>query len=328
MNWSYFFTESPNPSKFVMRVAILLFEGFSNMVLSCLLEPLRAVRDQGQENLRWQVLTADGNPVRSSSGLLVAPDAVRGGSLDLLIVVAGYGFREHCNASGMRRISSLSRQSRVVIGADTGPWLLAAAGLLSGHRATIHWSLLPEFSEAFPDVHVDPTPFVMEGRFWSCGDASGALGLILKLIQDRFGKGSAFLASSMFLHDSDHSTIRAGTRILLTTGKASARLHHVIDLMVEMIETPVPITQIAARSGLSLSSMERLFRGEAGMSPGRYFQMLRLTRARDLARSTNLDVQTIALRCGYSSPSALGKAYRNAFGGPLRPFGRRHREEA
>lgn len=306
-----------------MRAAFLLFEGFSNMVLSCLLEPLRAVRDQGQAKLHWHVLTPDGKPLRSSSGLLVASDGDVRGSLDLLIVVAGYGFREHGSETGLRRVLALSRQSRIIVGADTGSWLLAAAGLLAGRRATIHWSLIPEFAEAFPDVQVDPAPHVMEGRIWSCGGASAALSMILELIEQRFGKGSAFLASSMFLHDADHSTGSLGTRTLLPTGKASGRLHQVIDLMVDMIETPLPIAQIASQSGLSLSSMERLFRAEAGMSPGRYFQMLRLSRARDLALSTDLDLRDIALRCGYANASALGKAFKNAFGHPIRQIGGR-----
>lgn len=306
-----------------MRVAFLLFEGFSNMVLSCLLEPLRAVRDQGRADLDWHVLTPDGNPLRSSSGLLVTPDAGVRGPFDLLIVVAGYGFRDHASDIILRRILELSRQSGTVVGADTGSWLLAAAGLLSGHRATVHWSLIPEFAEAFPDVQVDPAPHLMDGRIWSCGGASAALGLILALIEKRFGKGSAFMASSMFLHDADHSRSGPGAGKLLPAGKASARLRQVIDLMVEMIETPLPVAQIAARSGLSLSNLERLFRVEAGISPGRYFQMIRLSRARDLAVSTDLDLRDIALRCGYANASALGKAFRRAYGHPIRQFGRR-----
>jgi transcriptional regulator GlxA family with amidase domain len=73
------------------RVAFLLFDGFSNMVLSCLLEPLRAVRDQAQIDIRWQVLTPDGQPVRSSSGLSIAPYPETAEPFDMLVVVAGYG---------------------------------------------------------------------------------------------------------------------------------------------------------------------------------------------------------------------------------------------
>ncbi len=323
--WSYFFTDRSKGVRFAVKVAFLLFDGFSNMVLSCLLEPLRALRDQGQADLGWHVLTVDGRPARSSSGLLIAPDGGLRGPFDLLVVVAGYGFRDHANDIGLRRVQALSRQGRIVVGADTGSWLLAAAGLLSGRRATIHWSLVPEFAEAFPDVQVDPAPHVMEGRVWSCGGASAALGMTLALIEQRFGRASAFLASSMFLHDADHSTAGTGTRTLLPVGRASARLHQVIGLMVGMIETPEPLARIAARSGLSLSSMERLFRAEAGMSPGRYFQMLRLARARDLALGTDLDLRAIALRCGYASASALGKAFKGAFGHPIRQTGRGRR---
>ncbi|GHG29184.1 GlxA family transcriptional regulator [Paracoccus aerius] len=311
-----------------MRVAFLLFEGFSNMVLSCLLEPWRAVRDQGQADVSWHVLTVDDRPLRSSSGLLVAPDEGASGPFDLLIVVAGYGFRDHASSPGLRRLLTLARQSRLIVGADTGSWLLAAAGLLGGHRATIHWSLIPEFAEAFPDVQVDPVTHVMQGRVWSCGGASAALDLTLALIADLFGKASAFIVSSMFLHDADHSrdgrTAGASAdRKLLLAGKGSARLHQVIDLMVEMIETPLPLPRIAARSGLSLSNLERLFRAEAGMPPGRYFQMLRLARAQELAISTDLSLREIALRCGYANASALSKAFRGAYGHPIRQSSRR-----
>ena len=67
------------------RIGFLLFEGFSNMVLSCLLEPLRAVRDQAGIDIRWQVLTPTGGPVRSSSGLSVVPDVPDAGMFDLLV---------------------------------------------------------------------------------------------------------------------------------------------------------------------------------------------------------------------------------------------------
>ena len=56
------------------RYAVLLFDGFSNFVLSSLIEPLRAVHDHGYPELSWCTVTADDGPVRSSSGLRVLPD--------------------------------------------------------------------------------------------------------------------------------------------------------------------------------------------------------------------------------------------------------------
>lgn len=299
-------------------IAFLLFDGFSNMVLSCLLEPLRAVRDQAQIDIRWQVLAPGNRPARSSSGLSIAPDGrvEAPGPLDMLVVVAGYGFRDHAAPANLRLVSALARQARTVICADAGAWIVAAAGLLREGRATLHWATLAEFAEAFPDTTVSTDRYVMEGRIWSCGGASSALDLILAVISDRFGAANAFLASTMFLHDAERAhTTRAPGHL---QGKGTEKLRQIVNLMVETIETPLPLGRIAARAGVSPSTLDRLFRSELGQSPGRYYQVLRLTRARDLATGSDFDLREIALRCGYSDAAALARAFRQAYGHSIR----------
>lgn len=301
----------------MVRVAFLLFDGFSNMVLSCLLEPLRAVRDQAQIDIHWHVMTEDGQPVRSSSGLSIAPDPQPAGAFDMLVVVAGYGYRDHAAGRGPRRIAALARNCPVVLGADSGAWLIAAAGLLRDQPATLHWSLLADFAESFPEVQVSAARHVMQGRFWSCGGASSALDLMLAFIAARFGPAHAFIASSMFLHDADRQQPAPGRWV----GKGSARLRHAVNLMAAHIETPLPLPDLASRLGVSLSQLDRLFKADLNMAPGRYYQMLRLAQARDLAASSDFDLREIALRCGYASAAALSKAFRRAYGHPIRQSG-------
>lgn len=302
----------------MIRVGFLLFEGFSNMVLSCLLEPLRAVRDQARLDIRWQVLSPDGQPVRSSSGLAISPDPDAAGPFDMLVVVAGYGYRDHAGGVAPRRIAALARHSQIVLGADSGPWLIAAAGLLRDQPATLHWSLLADFAEAFPQVQVSNARCVMQGKVWSCGGASSALDLMLGYISERFGPANAFIASSMFLHDADRQQPTAGR----LPGKGTARLRQVVNVMAQHLETPLSLTQVAARVGLSASKLDRLFKAELNMSPGRYYQMLRLSQARELAASTDFDLREIALRCGYGDAAALGKAFRRAYGHGVRQSAR------
>lgn len=152
---------------------VLLFEGFSNFVLSSLIEPLRAVRDHGHPDLSWAVVTVDDAPVRSSSGLSVSPDLPLGalGTPDVLLVVAGYGFRDHASPETAAILRRASRAGSRLIGADCGAWLLAAAGVLQGHAATLHWSVLADFAEEFPDVATSHNRYVMDGTVWSCGGA-------------------------------------------------------------------------------------------------------------------------------------------------------------
>lgn len=301
------------------RVTFLLFDGFSNMVLSCLLEPLRAVRDQAQADIDWRIVTPDDTPAASSSGLSIAANTSwrDAGPSEMLVVVSGYGFRDHANPANARALSTLARQCDIVLAADTGAWLLADAGLLNGANATIHWAALSEFAEQYPDIRVSHDRYVNEGRVWSCGGASTALDLILAFISDRFGPASAFMASTMFLQDAERQ--RAGDRGPdKLSGRGTAKLRQVVDLMVETIETPLSLADLAARAGLSVRTLDRLFQEELGMPPGRYFQMIRLAHARDLAANSEYDLNGIALRCGYSGAAALSKAFRRAYGHPIR----------
>lgn len=300
-------------------VTILLYDGFSNMVLACLLEPLRAVHDQGQAELHWRIATPHGGPAQSSSGLTIAPDipVTEIDRSDLLVVVSGYGFRDHARPQQLAPLRRLARQAQVIIGADTGGWILAAAGLLDDQVGTIHWAVISDFSEEFPRVQVSYDRYVKDQRVWTCGGASTALELMLAFISERFGPANAFLASTMFLHDAERqqSTGRGPNRL---EGKGTAQLRRIVNLMVETIETPLSLEELAQQAGLTRRTLDRLFQAELAMSPGRYYQLMRLTHARDLAASTEYDLREIALRCGYSDASALSKAFRQAFGHPIR----------
>ncbi len=298
-----------------LHVTLLLFDGFSNMVLACLLEPLRAVRDQTQNRIDWSVVTPDDKPAISSSGLSIGPNIAiaEAPRSNLLVVISGYGYRAHATRANSQLLQALARRSSTILGADTAAWLLAEAGLLKDRTATLHWQVLSEFAETFPDTEVSYERFVKNDRIWTCGGASTALDLMLAFIGDRFGPASAFDASTMFLHDAarQQSTGRGPGYL---TGKGTAKLRLVLNHMVETIEFPVTLETLARNANVSLRALDRLFLNELGMPPGRYYQLLRLSRARELAANTELGLREIALRCGYCDAAALGKAFRRSFG--------------
>lgn len=84
--------------------------------------------------------------------------------------------------------------------------------------------------------------------------------------------------------------------------------------MIETLETPQSLAELAGKANLTTRTLNRPFLAELGVRPCRYYQFLRLSRARDLAASTDLNHQQIALRSSFSSATALGKAFTNHFG--------------
>lgn len=296
-------------------INILLFDAFSNMLLACLLEPLRVVRDDTGAAVQWTILTHGDAPLKSSSGLTIAPDRpqAKAAPCDILILIGGDQFRADASDPTLGHSLNLTRSAGRIIAADTGTWLLAATGQLNGRRATLHWQLLAEFAETFPDVITTADRFVRDGRYVTCGSASTALDVILDEIAARFGPAARFDAAAMFLNEPARSEAhRAPFGGALAHDNPAVR--KIVNLMAAHVEKPFPLDRIAAETGTTLRTMARLFEAELGLSPGRYYQTLRLAQARDLALHTNLPLGQIALRCGFSCASALSRAFASVYG--------------
>ncbi len=71
--------------------------------------------------------------------------------------------------------------------------------------------------------------------------------------------------------------------------------------------------ELAGTSGLSARQVHRLFKTHLGMSPQAYHRRLRLQRAREMLRQTELTVLEIAMASGFSSSSDFSRAYRRTF---------------
>lgn len=298
----------------------LLFDGFSNLVLASALEPLRAARDLATgPDITWQLTSPDRNPVLSSSDIRIQPDnpASAPGRVDYLVLVGGYGIRDHVTPENLALLHRLRDRADTIIGLDTAPWLMAAAGWLHGRRATLHWQEFDAFQEAFPETVLSRERHVHDGVFITTGGASTVLDMIIDLLRNRAGAATAFDVASMFLYDAEQQA--ADGRGPARLGHAgSAELQAVVQVMTAHIEHPLPLPEIATQAGLSLRSLTRVFSRDLTISPGRYYRILRLGRARALAQDTRLSVSDIALRTGFSSAAVLARAFSAYYGISIR----------
>jgi transcriptional regulator GlxA family with amidase domain len=70
----------------------------------------------------------------------------------------------------------------------SGSFVLAAAGLLEGKRATTHWSALDRLAAAFPGVEVDRTAiFVCDGSTWTSAGVTTGIDMALALVEADLG---------------------------------------------------------------------------------------------------------------------------------------------
>jgi len=291
------------------QIDVLLFDQFSNHCLANTVEPLRAANAlAGRDLYQWRFCTLDGSPVASSSGMQVAPHmalADTGG--DTLCVMPSYGIRALDQWAVVRALRRVADRYAVIAGFDTGPWLLARAGLLEGHRATIHWDELTAFAEAFPEIDVQRARFVMDGPRITCSGAMAAFDLVTHLIGMAHGRLLAADVAQLFMTTDRMPAPGQGTA---RPGRTIARA---LDLMQAHLEHPLPIPDIARRVGCTQKTLENRMRDAMQATPQAVYHRLRLNHAYQLVTETDQPVSEIAGRCGYDNASAMTRAFRAAF---------------
>ncbi len=179
---------------------------------------------------------------------------------------------------------------------DTGAHLLAKAGLADGVEVTMHWEAVPAFREEFPAIAVSDELFEVHDRIFTCAGGTAALDLMLDMIGSKHGGALAVAVSEQFIHDRirashDHQRMALPSRL----GISNAKLLKIVALMEGNLEQPIATEALARRAGITVRQLERLFRSGLGASPAGFYRALRLERARQLLRQTDLSVTEIAM---------------------------------
>lgn len=303
-----------------MSLCFALFDGFSNMVLASAIEPLRAACDlSGRRNFTWKLATLDGQPALSSSRISINVDGplAGAGDVDVLILLAGYGVRQHATPQAAAEVHQAARRARMLGGYDTGSWMLANAGLLSGRPATIHWLEQDAFREKFLDVRLVVDKFVIDGNRLTAGGAAGVMALTLHLIGRQAGEALVFDVAEMFAHGIEPQRWRALDPEPVAPLNHSYSLRRAIVEMRRSVEDPLPLRAVADAAAVSERTLNRLFQTELGMSAGKYYQTVRLSLAMALAQETRMPLTEIAARTGFASPATLSRAFSVHFGSTI-----------
>ncbi|PUB08414.1 GlxA family transcriptional regulator [Yoonia sediminilitoris] len=300
---------------------ILLFDGFSNHCLANLVEPLRAANTFARRRLyTWRYFSLDGRPVESSSGLVVAPDGdLRDETGDVLVVMPSYGFLKLDTRETARALLHAAKKHRQLAGMDTGSWLLARAGLLDNHRATIHWDELSRFEETFPDVDAVQERFVIDRNRMTCSGAMAAFDLAAAIISQDHSP----LLSMEVAHLLMSRTVANPYALPLKSDDTV--VCRALTVMQAHIEAPISITEIARRIGCSQKTVQTRIGSELRTTPQGLYRRLRLALARKLAEETDQSIAEIAGRCGYENAGAMTRAFKLEFGQTPKTFRREAR---
>ncbi|MFB7448322.1 helix-turn-helix domain-containing protein [Streptomyces sp. NPDC056194] len=199
----------------------------------------------------------------------------------------------------------------------TGAFVLAAAGLLDGRRATTHWAHTEALAERYPRVEVDPDVlYVDNGTVLTSAGKAAAMDLCLHLV--RLDHGSAIANTvARRLVVPPH---RDGGQAQFVPAPVPTREDHplteLLPWAVERLDQPLTVEDLARRARMSSRHLGRHFRAATGTTPLQWLLTQRIRRAQELLEATDDSVDAIAEATGMGTATTLRRHFNRTVGVP------------
>jgi transcriptional regulator GlxA family with amidase domain len=266
---------------------------------------------------RLHLLARDAGAVPSSSGVAMTAKAfAEAPPLDTLIVSGGEGTRSPviCEAT-LAFARATFRSARRTASVCSGTYVLAAAGLLDGRRATTHWQRSRDFQRRFPTVQLEPDKiFVQDGALWSSAGITAGIDMALAMIGADLGEEVARRTAQQLVVY--HRRPGGQSQFSALLEMRGGRFDGLLAWARENLALPLTVEQLAERAAMSPRNFARQFALETGSTPAKAVERLRVEAARALLDNQPLQVEDVALETGFGDQERMRRAFLRAFGQP------------
>ena len=310
------FSANPHPRE----IGMLIFDGFQLLDAAGPIGVFEMpARGMSPSPYQLTVYSMKGGAITASCGVRMYSEKLPSAlTLDTLIVSGGEGTREvMADEDLLAAIRDLSARTRRTCSVCSGSFLLAAAGLLEGRRATTHWRRSDGFSRLFPGIRLDADRiFVRDGKFWTSAGITAGIDLALALVEDDLGDEVALRAArELVVHQRRHGG-QSQFSVMQDVKLASGRFDSLIGWVQANLAGDIRVETMAEQAGMSPRNFARIFRQETGTTPARFVEKLRLEAARQQIETTGLSLQKIAADTGCCDPERMRVAFLRAYGQP------------
>jgi transcriptional regulator GlxA family with amidase domain len=198
----------------------------------------------------------------------------------------------------------------------SGAFILAATGMLDGHRATTHWLVAGELATRHPGIQVDPDVlYVDNGQLLTSAGAAAGLDLCLHLIRRDHGSAVAADAARLSVMPLERE---GGQAQFIVHDQPPTPRGSVLEPVLRWLEdnsaADLTLEDISAHAGMSIRTLNRRFREQTGTTPLQWLLRARVRQAQYLLEATSHPVERIAAQVGFGSPTAFRERFRRVVG--------------
>jgi len=314
------------------RVVVVAYDRVALFELAITVEVFGLPRPElGIPWYEFEVCSVDPGPLHATGALSLR---VRRGlaalaGADTIIVP---GWRDPDEIPPRRLVDALRsahRRGARIVSICSGVFVLAAAGLLDGKRATTHWRYTDILRSLYPAIRLEPDVlYVAEGRvFTSAGSAAG-IDLCLHLVRLDHGAEIANHVARRLVVAPHRDGGQAQFIAHPVPAQPGHGLARATDWALAHLDRPLGVDDLARAAALSPRTFARRFHAELGSTPHRWLIHQRVVAAQRQLENSRLSVDQVADAVGFGTAQTLRLHFRrllrtspNAY---RRRFAKRH----
>jgi len=270
--------------------------------------------------IRISLVTVDGKPTSTFSGLAITPDCSLDEvhDTDLVILHSIWGEVDSIlakQAALYPRLRTWHEQGKPIMAAATGAYFLAEAGLLDDRISTTHWHKQADFAKRYPKVDVRPERFITAtGELYCSAGMNAAMESMVYLISRLSCPQVGEAVEHAFLVD-----FRSGYSGEFTS--MGHQTYHQDDAILSIQQwleihfmDSITIEELAGKANMSARTFKRRFKDATGETPLGYIQQLRVEQGKEYLKHSDKSVEEISWSVGYQDAGHFNRLFKRTYG--------------
>lgn len=308
-------TSLPSPRPLVMAVA---YDGLCTFEFGIAVEIFGLPRPELGENwYRFAVASVDEGELRATGGIRLVADGGLGllAQADTIIIPGWRGAESPVPEALCQALREANARGCRIMSICSGVFVLAAAGLLNGKRATTHWRYTPLLRERYPTIEVlEDALYYHDGNVLTSAGSAAGIDLCLHLVRLDYGTGVANnVARRLVVQPHRDGSQSQQIARPVARSRESQRLGQVFDYLHSQLANQHSVASLAKLAGMSPRTFLRRFDEATGTTPARWILQERLARARTLLDNADLSMEEVAAQAGFATAASLRHHFRQRF---------------
>ena len=295
-------------------VVALAYDGLCTFEFGCTVEVFALERPELEVDwYDFAVCAAELGPIRAAGGIVVsAPYAPELLARADTIVIPGWRDADQAPPAALLALlrAAHARGARLC-SICSGVFVLAAAGLLDGLRATTHWRYADRLARRYPRIEVLPDDlYVDAGQVITSAGSAAGIDMLLHLVRRDHGARIGNLVAQRLVVAPHREGGQAQYLPRPMAHDEKGRLTRLMDWVRVHPAEPHTVASMALRAAMSTRTLQRHFHDSTGFGALEWLIRERVAIVKDLLENPDLPLAQVAERAGFASEASLRHHFR------------------